>query len=151
LGFIDNCLDLLTKDIIDLQSHVRWHRQSVVALLDSAQKDLAGELEISQVQAGLQTAGWIKGRFTADRLAKEAERRSLELTRLSRYGTSEYLKKGLGAGFAAIEPAEIRRGMRELAKIFEELRTLQRYSLSGSAAGWHAHGRPAHLNVSWRS
>jgi GntR family transcriptional regulator/MocR family aminotransferase len=110
--------------------HIRRMRQvygeRLSVLLDLAQKELAGELEVSPVQAGLQTVGWIKSRFNSTRLAKEAEQRNIELSPLSRYGTSEYLRKGISMGFASIEPTEIRRGIKELAAIVEKLRTGRR-------------------------
>jgi GntR family transcriptional regulator/MocR family aminotransferase len=88
-------------------------------LLDSARARLAGLLEISNVEAGLQTVGWLEGGLDGETAARAAAARGLEVTPLSRYARRPLARDGLQLGFAALEPAEIRRGVSELALALE--------------------------------
>ncbi|HSL69344.1 MAG TPA: PLP-dependent aminotransferase family protein [Longimicrobiales bacterium] len=98
--------------------HVRRMRQvyaeRLSVLLESAQAELAGVLELSTIEAGLQTVGWLKGK-DGERAAAAAARRKVEVTPLARYTRGRVLEDGLILGFAAVDPKEIRRGVRDLA------------------------------------
>ena len=52
--------------------------------------------------------------------AKAAATRDVEVTPLSRYNRRRMAQKGLQLGFAVVDAAEIRRGVRELAVALEE-------------------------------
>jgi GntR family transcriptional regulator / MocR family aminotransferase len=92
-------------------------RQSV--LLEGARERLAGLLEISGVEAGLQTAGWLCAGIDSESAATAAAQRNVEVTPLSRYSRGPLSKQGLQLGFAAVETAEIRRGVADLAIALE--------------------------------
>ncbi|HYH45274.1 MAG TPA: PLP-dependent aminotransferase family protein [Thermoanaerobaculia bacterium] len=116
--------------------HVRRMREVYAerlgVLLEGARERLAGLLEITGVEAGLQTAGWLAEGIDEAAAAVAAARRNVEVTPLSRYvqtgqpGQSERAgqpgRPGLQLGFAAVDPAEIRRGVRELAAALDEVR-----------------------------
>jgi GntR family transcriptional regulator/MocR family aminotransferase len=91
-------------------------------LLEEAQGKLAGLLEISKVEAGLQTAGWLCAGIDGESAATAAAKRDLDLTPLERYSHASGVPSGLQLGFAALEPKEIRRGVGELAIALEEER-----------------------------
>ena len=99
--------------------HLRRMRQvyaeRLAVLLDEAGRRLAGLLEICDVEAGLQTAGWLDDGLSADAATAAAAARGVEVTPLSRYNRTCGCREGLQLGFAALDPAEIRRGVRELA------------------------------------
>jgi GntR family transcriptional regulator/MocR family aminotransferase len=99
--------------------HLRRMRQvyaeRLSALLDGARRQLAGLLEISAVEAGLQTAGWLCAGLDGESAARAAAQRGVEVTPLARYCRRPPARQGLQLGFAAIDTAEIRRGVRELA------------------------------------
>jgi GntR family transcriptional regulator / MocR family aminotransferase len=96
-------------------------------LLECAQQSLSGALEISGVEAGLQTAAWLNGGLDAESVAARAATRSVEVTPLSRYSQGAAVREGLQLGFAAVDSREIRRGFRELTITLEnELKTLRR-------------------------
>jgi len=103
--------------------HLRRMRQvyaeRLSVLLESAREKLAGLLEISDVEAGLQTAGWLRDGINGELAAKAAAARDLEVTPLSRYSRGVMAREGLQLGFAAVDAAEIRRGVRELAVVLE--------------------------------
>jgi GntR family transcriptional regulator/MocR family aminotransferase len=101
--------------------HVRRMREVYAerlgALLDAAQSELAGLLRITGVEAGLQTAAWLTGGQDADRVAELASERDVDVAPLSRYTRGAARRPGLQLGFAAVDPTEIRRGVRVLASV----------------------------------
>ncbi len=89
------------------------------ALLEGARQWLAGLLEIPDVEAGLQTVGWLCGGIDGESAAKAAAARDVEVTPLSHSSRGRLTRDGLQLGFAAVDEAEIRRGVRELAAALE--------------------------------
>lgn len=89
-------------------------------LQDAAGQSLQGLLEISTVEAGLQTAGWLGGGIDAESAAKAAAARSVEVIPLSRYSRGPMAREGLQLGFAAVDESEIRRGVRELGIVLAD-------------------------------
>jgi GntR family transcriptional regulator/MocR family aminotransferase len=106
--------------------HVRRMRQAyaerLVVLLESARQSLAGLLEISEVEAGLQTTGWLCSKVSGAAAAAAAARRRVEVTPLSHYSRTPLAREGVVLGFAAVDVREIRRGVRELAIALEQCR-----------------------------
>jgi GntR family transcriptional regulator/MocR family aminotransferase len=100
--------------------HIRRMREMYAerlsVLLEGARQKLAGVLEISSVEAGLQTVGWLKNGMSAPQAAAAAERHGVEVVPLSRYASGRARKDGLVLGFAAVDPRELRRGVEQLAK-----------------------------------
>jgi GntR family transcriptional regulator/MocR family aminotransferase len=99
------------------------YAERLSVLMESAQQRLAGLLEISNIEAGLQTVGWLRNGLAAEPVAKAAAARDVEVTPLSRYSRGRMAQEGLQLGFAAVDAAEIRRGVRELAVILEETKS----------------------------
>ena len=110
-------LKLASQGAAVLANDLDAERLSV--LLDGAREYLSGLLEVSPVEAGLQTAGWLRAGLDGERAAKAAAARGVEVTPLSRYSRGRLAREGLQLGFAAVDPAEIRRGVRELATALE--------------------------------
>ena len=105
--------------------HLRRMREVYSERLDvlhrSAREHLAGLLEISDVEAGLQTVGWLAPGLDDAEAVERAAARGLEVLPTRPYGTGGAGRGGLHLGFAAVEPDEIRRGVRELAIALEAL------------------------------
>ena len=101
--------------------HIRRMRElyaeRLAVLLECAKEKLTGSLEISSVEAGLQTVGRLKVAMRAERIAQLAEERSVEVVPLSKYVSGRSRLNGLILGFAAVDPRELRRGVDELARI----------------------------------
>ena len=99
--------------------HVRRMREvyaeRLSVLLESAREHLAGMMEISSVEAGLQTVGWLEAGMTDVAAAKAAAERGVEVGPLSRYSRGRAAREGVQMGFAAVDERELRRGVRELA------------------------------------
>jgi GntR family transcriptional regulator/MocR family aminotransferase len=87
-------------------------------LLKAAREKLAGVMEISTVEAGLQTIGWLQG-IRADAVAQAAAEKNVEVRPLIRYAFGRAPQNGIVLGFAAVEPRELRRGVDELARAIQ--------------------------------
>lgn len=100
--------------------HVRRMRAIYAArlavLLDEARRQLDGLLEISNVEAGLQTVGWLPEGVSASAAAEEAERHGVEISPLFNLPLRGERREGLHLGFAAVDEREIRRGVRALRR-----------------------------------
>ena len=100
-------------------------------LLESAREKLAGLLEISEIEAGLQTVGWLRGGIDGESAVRAAAAHGVEVFPLSRYTRGKVEREGLQLGFAAVDAVEIRRGVEELALALEaESRARQHQRLS---------------------
>ncbi|HEU5169503.1 MAG TPA: PLP-dependent aminotransferase family protein [Gemmatimonadales bacterium] len=103
--------------------HVRRMREVYAerlgVLLETARERLAGLLEISGVEAGLQTAGWLGAGIGGEQAARAAAAREVDVVPLSRFHRGRPDRDGLQLGFAAVDAQEIRRGVRELAAALE--------------------------------
>ena len=86
-------------------------------LLDGATRRLAGALEITAVEAGLQAAGMLQPGVDAEAVARAAAEQQVEVTPLGRYAHTAMPRDGLQLGFAAVGTKEIRRGVEVLAGI----------------------------------
>jgi hypothetical protein len=85
-------------------------------LLEESRSRLSGLLEISDVEAGLQTVGWLSLGVSGESVAAAAAKRHLDVIPISAYSHDDALpQEGLQLGFAALDNREIRRGVRELA------------------------------------
>ena len=106
--------------------HLRRMRQvyaeRLSVLVASARERLAGLVEISDVEAGLQTVGWLQKGIDGEAAAAAAASRDVEVTPLSRHSRARMAREGLQLGFAAVDAREIRRGVRELAIALEAMR-----------------------------
>lgn len=96
-------------------------------LLEEGRRQLKGVMEISEIEAGLQTMGWLTKGIDAKAVAKAAFARGVETIPLEGfYRSAQELEKrerdGLQMGFAAVTPREIRRGVEELAHVIEGMR-----------------------------
>jgi GntR family transcriptional regulator / MocR family aminotransferase len=103
--------------------HIRKMREiyaeRLQVLLESAQEKLGDALEISGVEAGLQTVGWLGRGLSAEKVANAAAARDVEVVPISRYASGRPRPEGLILGFAAVDPKELRRGVEELRKVLQ--------------------------------
>lgn len=106
------------------------YAERLSVLLECARQSLTGLLEISGVEAGLQTAGWLHPGLDDELVAVAADKRDVEVTPLSRYRRGRASPEGLQLGFAAVNAKEIRRGVRELAIAIERELTLNQHGVT---------------------
>jgi GntR family transcriptional regulator/MocR family aminotransferase len=95
------------------------YAERLSVLLECAREKLAGLLEISEIEAGLQTVGWLREGIDAESATKAAASRDVEVIPLSRYTRGRIPREGLQLGFAAVDAREIRRGVQDLATALE--------------------------------
>ncbi|MFY9805245.1 MAG: PLP-dependent aminotransferase family protein [Candidatus Acidiferrales bacterium] len=95
------------------------YAERLSVLLESARRRLTGLLEISSIEAGLQTVGWLRGGMSGEAAATAAAKREVEVTPLSRYSGGRMAREGLQLGFAAVDVRELRRGVEELGLALE--------------------------------
>jgi GntR family transcriptional regulator/MocR family aminotransferase len=110
--------------------HVRRMRQiyaeRLSVLLEGAERRLGGLLEISPVEAGLQTVGWLEQGIDSVAAAAAAAARGVDVTPLSAYARRALPREGLQLGFAAVDSQELGRGIEQLALALEgELRRIR--------------------------
>ena len=101
--------------------HIRRMREVYAerlgVLLKGAREKLQGLVKISNVEAGLQTIGWLPSGVRAETVAIAAAKRNVEVIPLQRYAFGQVQGNGIVLGFAAVEPRELRRGVEELASV----------------------------------
>jgi GntR family transcriptional regulator/MocR family aminotransferase len=107
--------------------HIRRMRElyseRLAVFLESSRARLGGWLEIPDVEAGLQTVGWLAPGIRAERAAEEAAKHEVEVIPLSRYSSRlRSGRQGLLLGFAAVDTRELRRGVEQLARALEACR-----------------------------
>ncbi len=106
--------------------HLRRMREVYAARLQVLQLEgaraLAGALDFSPVEAGLQTVGWLAPGLVAEDVQQAAASRGVEVAALSRFARRAMSREGLQLGFAAVDEMEIRRGLRELAVAIDAVR-----------------------------
>ena len=88
--------------------------------MESAREHWPGLIEVSGIEAGLQTIGWLRDGIDADDAARAAAERNVEVTPL------RWKRDGLKLGFAAVDAREIRRGVRDLANALRAARVLKK-------------------------
>lgn len=100
--------------------HIRGMRElyaeRLSVLLEAARERLPGVLDISTVEAGLQTVGWLKNGMNGERAAALAQAHGVEVVPLTRYAAGRARKDGLVLGFAAVNPNDLRHGVDQLAR-----------------------------------
>ncbi len=106
--------------------HVRRMREvyaeRLAVLLRAAADHLEDLVEISPVEAGLQTSATFRHDIDAAAVTDAAAGSGIEVIPLSRYSSRPLRRDGLVLGFAAVDAREIRRGMKGLAPILERAR-----------------------------
>jgi GntR family transcriptional regulator / MocR family aminotransferase len=90
-------------------------------LLECGRMYLGEYLELSNIEAGVQTIGLLRNNTSAETVAQRAAMENIDVVPLSRYCCSTSIAEGLQIGFAAVDEKEIRAGVLKLARIFQAL------------------------------
>jgi GntR family transcriptional regulator/MocR family aminotransferase len=101
--------------------HIRRMREIYAGrlgvLLEEGRRHLDGLVNISDIEAGLQTVGWLADGLNARDVTDAAARRDVQVVPISEYAVARQAPEALQLGFAAVDEMELRRGVRELARI----------------------------------
>jgi GntR family transcriptional regulator/MocR family aminotransferase len=95
------------------------YAERLSVLMEASRQRLAAVLEISTIEAGLQTVGWLQRGLGDESARNAAAKREVEVIPLSWYSRGRMAREGLQLGFAALDAREIRRGVQELAIALE--------------------------------
>jgi GntR family transcriptional regulator / MocR family aminotransferase len=99
--------------------HVRRMRDlyatRLACLLHEGRRRLGSALDISQIQAGLYTTGFLRNGMTSRQAELAAAARGIETLGLDRFTLNRPDPKGLVLGFGAFDEGEIRTGVARLA------------------------------------
>jgi GntR family transcriptional regulator/MocR family aminotransferase len=102
--------------------HLRRMRQLYAerlgVLIDGARRELADWIELSPIEAGMQTIGWLADGLDSERVTEAARARDVEVFPLQRSYQGAVPRDGIQLGFAAVAPRELRRGITDLARAF---------------------------------
>ena len=101
--------------------HLRKMRQVYLerlhVLAEEMAKNLGGAMDLSPIEAGLQTIAWLRTNQDPEDLASKALERNVDVVPVSRYSRGFPIGPGFQIGFAAIDQRAITRGIQVLAKL----------------------------------
>ena len=97
------------------------YAERLAALSYHSSKYLSGLLELSKIEAGLQTVGWLKTGIFAEDASSAAASKRIDVVPLSRYCHKERLQQGIQIGFAAVDESAIAKGIHSLAAVLGSL------------------------------
>ncbi|HLI94576.1 MAG TPA: PLP-dependent aminotransferase family protein [Candidatus Baltobacteraceae bacterium] len=97
------------------------YAERLAALLKAVREHLAGVLEVPDIEAGLQTVAWLSPNVDANVVEQRSRAQGLHVTALSKFAIAPLSRDGIQLGFAAITPAQIRRGVHDLARVLDTL------------------------------
>ena len=107
-----------------LGRHIRRMRdmyaERLAALQREARKYLSGLLDVSPIQAGLNTAGFLRNGMSSRQAEALAANHGIEAPGLDRFTLRRSPTEGLLLGFAAFDGPQIRRGIVALAAALEQ-------------------------------
>lgn len=90
------------------------------ALVEAIESELGGALTPGPLAAGLHVTAWLPTGKDAEAIARAALAHEVLVTPLSRLALQPLEREGVVLGFASATPAEIRKGVRQLAQILSE-------------------------------
>jgi len=107
-----------------LARHIRRMRdmyaERLATLRHEARKYLSGLLDLSEIQAGLNTAGFLRNGMSSRQAEVLAANHGIEAPGLDRFALKRRDVEGLLLGFAAFDERQIRRGIVSLADALEQ-------------------------------
>jgi GntR family transcriptional regulator/MocR family aminotransferase len=86
-------------------------------LLTAARSEWGDRLTLQSTDTGLQTVAWLSKGLGDVEFARAANGRGVEVGALSEYALNWKVRNGLQIGFASVGLAELRRGVRAIAKL----------------------------------
>jgi len=97
------------------------YAERLAALSHHARRHLSGILRLSDIEAGLQTIGWLENGVLAEQTALAAAKRKIDVVPLNRYCHTSQLDEALQIGFAAVDEAAIAKGILGLAEALDSV------------------------------
>ena len=98
------------------------YEERLALLLESSREYLGEYLEVSKIEAGLQTIGLFRQNISAELVTERAAMEGIDVVPLSRLCHEARVPEGLQLGFAAVNEPEIKTAVKKLARVFEGLK-----------------------------
>jgi GntR family transcriptional regulator/MocR family aminotransferase len=124
---VPSFVQAVVADFIDeghFASHLRRMRRIYAerheALCHSAQRRLAGLLDIVPSQSGLHTIGHLRHGLSEIAVAEAAQKRSITVSPIGRFALAKVPARGLVLGFGGVRPPEIATGVQVLSEVLEQ-------------------------------
>jgi GntR family transcriptional regulator / MocR family aminotransferase len=95
----------------------RVYSERLQLLADEVRKQLGGVLELSPVEAGMQTVGWLRSAQSPEEIAALALEANVDVIPLSRYCRRNQVSPGFQIGFGAVDGKSIASGVQVLSRI----------------------------------
>ena len=113
-----------------MEQHMRRVRELYAARFDAlvraVQRDLGGLLQLAPSQASLQTIAWLASDIDEDEACRRAAARGIDAVALSKLTIDRTMPPGLVLGVGSAHPRAIRRGIKELRNVLQEMSTRSR-------------------------
>jgi GntR family transcriptional regulator/MocR family aminotransferase len=90
-------------------------------LVEEAQKNLGGMLEVAPARAGMHLIGWLPDGVSDHEVSRRAAEAGMNLAPVSAYCINQKLRGGLLLGYTAFDEKRIRQGMKKLARVLTEI------------------------------
>ena len=105
--------------------HIRRMRkiyeERLAILLENSRMHLAEFLKMTNIEAGLQTTGFLLKTLSAESVAHAAAVQGIDVVPLSRYSSTLSIPEGLQIGFAGVDERQIKNGVQKLARILSNM------------------------------
>lgn len=90
-------------------------------LVEEAQKNLSGMLELARANAGMHLIGWLPDGVSDREVSRRAAEVGLNLASVSAYCIDQKLRGGLLLGYTAYDEKHIRQGVKRLLRVLTEI------------------------------
>jgi GntR family transcriptional regulator/MocR family aminotransferase len=90
-------------------------------LVEEAQKNLNGILEVAPAEAGMHLLGWLPSGIDDRDVSRQAAAANMRIARISAYCISQKLRGGVLLGYTAFNERQIKHGVKKLARVLNEI------------------------------
>jgi GntR family transcriptional regulator/MocR family aminotransferase len=95
----------------------RVYSERLQQLSEEVRKHLGGALQLSGVEAGMQTVAWLQTAHSPETIAELALKQNVDVIPLSRYCRKNQTQPGFQIGFAAVDGKAIAKGVQILSRL----------------------------------
>ncbi len=104
----------LTRHIRRMRNLYQRRQEILIA---EVEKHLAGRLEVKKSVSGMHVIGWLPKGADDQEISEKAATLGLKVSAVSAYSLTKIERGGLILGYTAVDEAQIKKGVRQLAKI----------------------------------
>ena len=90
-------------------------------LIEEAQKNLEGIVEIAPAESGMDLVGWLPDGVDDGEVSLRAAKVNLKIARISAFCIDQKLRSGMLLGYTAFNEKQIKQGVKKLARVLNEI------------------------------